>query len=184
MAPRSRCRSAGPEDEGKRQDDRGEEERRIAEPAATPPRAARHRVQPDEQVGRREEVEVEGGEQGGQDPGEAHPGGVPAERDAHEQQDGEEAGETEGRGPVREEPGPQDGRDLELRAARLPGVVVGVSLDELPWRAEPGLHVEDEPDPAHAARREDEQRGDRGRAPAAGQAAGQAPTRRARGPRP
>ena len=122
-----------PDDERKGEHDRGEEERRVAEPAAPSPRPPRHGVQQDEQVGRREEVEVERARgEPRATPASPIPAGAAAERDAHEQEHGEEPGQPERGGPVREEPGPQDRGDLELRAARLPGVVVGELLDELP----------------------------------------------------
>ena len=77
MAPRSRCRSAGPTTNGSASTIGARKSAASRSQPAPPPGAARHGVQQDEQVGRREEVEVERREERGQD---ARPGPCPAGR--------------------------------------------------------------------------------------------------------
>ena len=136
---RRRARAAGAPAPGRRaapaRSGRGRARHRGASPAAAtraaPPRTARRAGR---SPGRSRSGRARGGRPGL--PASPIPARVPAERDAHEQEHREEPREPERRGPVREEPGPQDRGDPELRAARLPRVVVGESLDELPRGAD------------------------------------------------
>ena len=164
-------------DERRREDHRREEQDGVAEHGPLAPGAGRHDVQADDEIGRREGEELERREERGQDPGEQDAGRPPADARDDEQDDHDEPRQPQRRGPVGQEAGAEDRRDLEVRPAVGPGVVVRPVGDEAQDVALAGDDVADEPDPAQAAGGAGDDRRDRGHGPTGRRAASPAPRR-------
>ena len=144
------------------------------------PRAGRHDVQADDQVGRREGEELERREERGQDAGQQDAERPPTEARDDEQDDrrparaGPRVVARWGRNPV-----PKIDAILKYGQPSAHVLSYESRLTRSSDVAVAGDHVADEPDPAQAAAGADEDRRDRGDADGAGEAASRAPRRRA-----
>ena len=157
---------------------REEQDARRARPFGPSPRAcSSDDVQADDQVGRREGVEVERSEERGEQPGQRTPQRPSADRRDHEQHDRDEPRQPERRRPMRQETRPEDRGDPEERPVVRPRVVVRVvgSRGHDDRRPTPATTSPIEPDPAHPATGDDQDRGDRRDPSIAGQAHGERP---------
>ena len=118
-------------DERQGQHDRREEQRRVAQDRRRAPGPGRRHVQRHDEIGRREREEVERRQQR-RDESRQQDAERPLVEARHDQQDRrDQAGQAQGRGPVRQEAGPEDRGDPEVGPAVHPGVVVRVLADEV-----------------------------------------------------
>ena len=142
-------------DERDGQDHRREEEDRIAAGRRGAPGPGREHVEADDEVRRRERIELEGRQERGDAPGQEDAGRPAAEARHHEQHDRDQPRQPERRRTVRQEAGPEHRGDPEEGPAVRPRVVVRVLADErrdigLPASTSPTRRTQPIPPPRQA----------------------------------